>query len=183
MERNALEVLTDEHEGLQTLFRRVSGVDEDRPAVLKELLQTLSLHVSMEKQLLVPVLADRVPDGQALADGLSEYHDEVERIHVLVDRRKVNSPDVPELVTQLLDLTDAHIAEFGSALRPALQEALSPAELTELGASMVSDERELRTHPHPHLPDSGPLAKAAHWAASVVDRGRDQSTDIGRSSS
>jgi hypothetical protein len=183
MDRDALEVLSDEHDGLQTLFQRVSGVDEDRPAVLKELLQTLSLHVSMEKQLLVPALTDRVPDGEPVADRVSAYHDEVERIHVLVDRRKVNSPDVPELVTQLLDLTDAHIADFEATVSPALRTSLSPAELADLGTSMVSEERQLLTHPHPHLPEAGPLAKAAHWAASVVDRGRDQSTDIGRSSS
>jgi hypothetical protein len=183
MDRDALEVLSDEHDGLQTLFGRVSSIDEDRPAVLKELLQTLSLHVSMEKQLLVPVVTDRISDGDSLADQLSQYHDEAERIHVLVDRRKVNSPDVPELVTQLLDLTEAHIAGFDATIAPALRDALSAAELTELGTAMVSEERQLLTHPHPHLPDSGPLAKATHWAASVVDRGRDRSTDIGRTSS
>jgi hemerythrin-like domain-containing protein len=183
MERDAVEVLDDEHGKLESLFQRVSGVDEDRPAVLKELLLTLSMHVSVEKQMVVPVVKDRVADGEARAAELTDYHDEVQRIHVLLDRRKVNSTDVPELVTQLLDLTDAHIADARSTLLPALREALSAEELNELGRSMLSDERDLLTHPHPHLPDTGPVAKVSRWVASKVDRGRDESTDIGRTSS
>ena len=182
MDRDAINVLEDEHEGLLNLFQRVSGVDEDRPAVLKELLQTLALHVSVEKQMLVPVVKDRLEDGAALAARLSDYHDQIERIHVVLDRRKVNSPDVPDLVTQLLDLTTAHVDEARQTLEPALQQALSEEELAELGQAMVSDERQLQTHPHPHLPDSGPLGKVGRWAASIVDDRRDKSTDVGRAS-
>jgi hemerythrin-like domain-containing protein len=183
MDRDAIKVLDDEHDGLQVLFGRVSGEDEDRPAVLKQLLQALSLHVSMEKQMLVPVVKDRLSDGDAVAEQLADYHDEVGRIHVLLDRRKANSPDVPELVTQLLDLTERHVAEASSTLLPALRDALNETELAELGAAMVSDERQLLTHPHPHLPDRGPFKKVGRWAASVVDKERDRSTDVGRASS
>ncbi len=183
MGRDAVEVLSDEHDSLRDLFTRVSGVDEDRPAVLQELLKTLSMHVAVEKKMVVPVVKERVGDGDAQAGRLTDYHDQVERIHVLLDRRKVNSPDVPDLVTQLLDLTDAHIDEADATLLPALREALSAEELSELGTAMSSDDRDLLTHPHPLLPDTGPLAKVGRWAASVVDRGRDRSTDIGRSSS
>jgi Hemerythrin HHE cation binding domain len=119
MDRDAIEVLDDEHAGLETLFARVSGADEDRRAVLKQLLQTLSLHISMEKQILVPIVKDRLPDGDAAAAELTKYHDDIEHIQVLLDRRKVNSPDVPDLVTQLLDLTDGHIAAAKDTLFPS----------------------------------------------------------------
>jgi len=183
VDRDAITVLDDEHEGLQALFGRVSGVDEDRRAVLKQLLQTLSLHVSMEKQMLVPVVKDRLTDGEVLAGALSDYHDEVEHIQVILDRRKVNSPDVPDLVTQLLDLTEAHVAEAKASLFPALREALSIPELGELGTAMVSNERRLRTHPHPHVPEKGPLGKIGRRITSIIDRRRDKSADVGRASS
>ena len=182
MTENAIEVIVDEHSELQTLFERVSSPDEDRPAVLKQLVLTLSAHVSMEKQLLVPALKRRINDGADLAEQLTKYHDEVERVLVLLDRRKVNSPDVPDLVTELLHLTEGHVANAEAALIPALQAGLTSEELTDLGAAMVSDERQLLTHPHPHLPDSGPIAKASRWAASLVDRGRDRSADTNRAS-
>jgi hypothetical protein len=100
---------------------------------------------------------------------------------VTLDRRKVNSPDVPELVTNLLDLTDAHVTEADSQLYPALRQALSDDELKKLGEELLSDERQSASHPHPHLPQSGPLKKIAGEVASMVDRVRDHSTDIGRS--
>jgi hypothetical protein len=78
------------------------------------------------------------------------------------------------------ELTGGHVAEADTTLFPALCEALSAEDLTELGTIMVSDERQILTHPHPHLPGTGPVAKASRWAASFVDRGRDNSTDIGR---
>jgi hypothetical protein len=180
--RSAIEVLKDEHNRLQTLFARVSGVDEDRREILKQLMQALSVHVGMEKQLLVRVVNERVTDGNALAEQLCDYHNKAGRIMTLLDRRKVNSPDVPDLVTELLELTDGHIAEANRALFPALRVALSAGALAELGAAMGSDERHILTHPHPDLPTSGPFATISRWAASLVDRGRDNSTDIGRSS-
>lgn len=182
MTENATEVLASEHAELQTLFDRVSSPDEDRPAVLKQLVLTLSAHVAMEKQLLVPALKERISHGPDLAGQLTDYHDEVERVLVLLDRRKVNSPDVPDLVTELLELTKGHLADAEAAVIPALQAALTSEELTDLGAAMVSDERQLLTHPHPHLPDRGPIAKASRWAVSLVDRGRDRSADTNRTS-
>jgi hypothetical protein len=178
---DAVSVIEDEHRTLQSLFERVSKPDEDRPEVLKQIVRLLSSHVGAEKQLVVPVVRERVPDGELIADHLSDYHDEVEHILITLDRRKVNSPDVPALVTDLLRLTDTHVAEAQNDLFPALRQALTADELDELGGRMLSDERLTTSHPHPHLPQSGPLKKIAGEVASIVDRVRDRSTDIGRS--
>src|ERR1700722_10670964 len=102
---NAIEVLAADHAELDDLFDRVSGVDEDRALVLKQLVSKLSAHVAMEKQLVVPAAKDDLPGGGEIAERLSDYHEAVDRVLVLIERRKVNSPDMPELVTELLDLT------------------------------------------------------------------------------
>jgi hypothetical protein len=183
MDRDAVEVLADEHEGLRNLFAQVSREDVDRPAVLRQLLHALALHVSVEKQMLVPVVKDRLPDGDDLASHLVDYHNRVERIHVTLDRRKVNSPDVPDLVNQLLHLTEDHIAEAQETVFPELRTGLSESELADLGAAMVSDERDLLTHPHPHLPGGRSLSGIARRVAGFVDHNRDKSADIGRTSS
>lgn len=158
----------------------MSSPDEDRPAVLKELLQALANHMAMEKQVLIPILEDQIEGGSMLADRMTDEHDRVERCLTLLERRKVNSPDVPALVTDLLDITDAHISGGNSAVFPALRDALSAAELDELGAAMVSDERRRLTHSHPALPDTGPVAAVTRKVAEVVDNVRDRSADIGR---
>jgi hypothetical protein len=66
MTEDAIAVLGDEHATLKSLFNRVSSPDEDRKEVLKELMQALALHVSHEKQMLIPVLDDDVPNGSAM---------------------------------------------------------------------------------------------------------------------
>jgi iron-sulfur cluster repair protein YtfE (RIC family) len=93
--RSAVDVLSTEHDGLRVLFERVSSPDEDRPAVLKELLQTLANHMAMEKQVLVPVLKEKIVGGSQLAERMTDEHDRVEHTLTLLERRKVNSPDVP----------------------------------------------------------------------------------------
>ena len=180
---NAIEVLAGEHDEIQDLFRRVSSPDEDRPAVLKDLMQYLSGHVAVEKQMLMPVLKERVPGGAELADTLSDEHDRVEKILTLLERRKVNSPDVVGLVNELLDLSDRHIDEADASVFPAMRASLSGPELDELGAAITSDERSQLTHPHPALPDSGPVAGVTRKLAQVVDGVRDRSSDVNRTSS
>lgn len=180
MADNAIDVLTREHRHLQDLFSRVSSPDEDRPEVLKQLMQAIADHQEMERQMLVPVLKKRVEGGGPIAEHLGDEHGRVEHLLTLLERRKVNSPDVPDLVTELLDLNERHRAEADGTVFPALRSSLSGDELDELGQEMVSDERRRLTHPHPVLPDSGPVAAVTRKAAEMFDRVRDHSSDIGR---
>lgn len=180
MEQDAIVVLSADHAALETLFARVSQPEEDRPAVLSQLLRKLAAHVATEKQLVVPVLVDRSDEGKALADQLRHDHDVIEKLIVRVERRKVNSPDMPHLVNELLETTECHVRNADERLLPFLRDQLSKEELVDLGAAMRSDELQLTSHPHPHLPDTGPLAKITRKAAALFDRGRDSTTDLRR---
>jgi Hemerythrin HHE cation binding domain len=180
MDVNAIEVLSEDHSALQALFGRVSQPDENRPAVLDQLLKSLTAHVATEKQLIVPVLTGHSHEGKALAQQLGDDHDAIEKLVILVERRKVNSPDVPDLVNKLLEITQRHTRQADECLLPFLRDQLSEADLADLGAAMRSDERQLTSHPHPHLPDTGPLAKITRKAAALIDRGRDSTTDLQR---
>jgi hemerythrin-like domain-containing protein len=178
----AIDVLTDEHEQLVQLFERVSSPDEDRRKVLADLMQHLATHVAGEKQLLIPVLHDAVAGSTNMCDDLKGMHDRVEHLLTLLARRKFNSPDVPDMVNELLDLTDNHIAQAKTTIFPALREALSAQELDQLGARLTSDERHMLTHAHPVVPDAGPVAEVMRKGAELVDKVRDRSTGLGRSS-
>jgi hypothetical protein len=180
MKQDAIGVLSEDHAALLALFARVSEPEEDRPAVLGQLLRSLSAHVAAEKQLIVPALVDHSDGGKALAAQLGDDHDAIEKLVILVERRKVNSPDVPDLVNDLLEIVRRHAREADERLLPFLRGRLDEADLADLGAAMRSDEEQLTSHPHPHLPDTGPVAKITRKAASLIDRGRDSTTDLGR---
>lgn len=183
MAGNAVEVLADEHRKLEDLFDRVSSPDEDRPEVLKQVMQMLSTHVAAEEQMLIPVLRQQVPGGDDMAAKLDDERARVEEIMTSLERRKVNSPDVVGLVNDLIDITSSHIADAESSVFPALEESLSAEELNRLGQDLASDERRKLTHSHPWLPDRGPMAGAATKVAEVVDHLRDRSPDINRTTS
>jgi hypothetical protein len=180
-DKSIVEVLGEQHRELSSLFERVSQPDEDRPEVLKQIIKTLSVHVSGEKQVLVPVVADELTGGQDLAKHLSAYHDEVGRVLLLLDRRKVNSPDVPGLVTDLLRSTERHVAECDAEVFPALDRNFSPDKLAQLGSRLAAGDYQALSHPHPHIPQAGPLGTIVGGVASAIDRVRDKSADIGRS--
>lgn len=180
MSEDAPTVLRREHAELQELFGRVSSPDEDRADVLQELMKRLAAHLDMETQLVLPALRERVEGGAEAADELADEHHRAERTLTVLGRRKVNSPDVPDLVTELLDLTDGHVARAESAWLPALEDALGTDELERMGAEMTSGERRRLSHPHALVPDAGPLAGAGRKVAEVVDRVRDRSTDVNR---
>ncbi len=182
MSNGAIEVLQGEHGELQHLFDRVSSPDEDRPKVLEALMQRMAAHVDMEKELLFPVLRERVEGGGSVVDRLREGHGSVEHTLTLLERRKANSPDVADLVTDLLGAFSDHVTYADETVLPGLA-VLSEPELAELGQAMASEERRKLTHAHPAVPDSGPLASVARKAAELVDRARDRSTNVGRTSS
>jgi hemerythrin-like domain-containing protein len=180
MTKTMTALLAAEHAELEALFERVSSPDEDRVAVLNQLTRLLSAHVDVERQLLLPVLEDRVPDGEALSSQIRDDHKHIDHHVKLLERRKPNSPDVPDLVTDLLHITTAHVSLANARVLPGLEQALSETELGELGQQMSSDERRVLNHPHPALPNRGPLATVTRKAAEMVDHLRDRSAAAGR---
>lgn len=173
----AVQVLHDQHERITDLFDRVSSPDEDRPKVLKELLQELSAHIAVERSVLYPVVKDKDLGDAELSDHLKSYHDEIEKLLILIERRKYNSPDMPDLVTQMKDLTTAHVSEASGSLLPAMERTMSEAEKAELGTKLANADDVILTHPHPHLASTGPISRVTTRLAATFDRARDRTVD------
>ena len=162
-------VLNAEHRALRELFRRVASPDEDRRKVLNTLMQTVTSHAEMEKHILAPVLKARVAGGDAMAERMISEHDRIEHLLTLMERRKFNSPDVPGMVTELLDLNDAHITDADTTILPGLRAALSDEELSDLGRRITSGQARQLTHSHPIVPGNGPIAGITHKLAEIID--------------
>lgn len=181
MTEDAVAVLETEHATVEDLFARVSSPDEDRKEILTQLMQTLALHVSLEKQLLIPVLNGHVRDGPAVAERIRDDHDHVEKILTRIERRKFNSPDIPDWVNELHAILERHIDEANATVFPGLRDALTTDQLGELGERMVSNKRHMHTHAHPVRPDNGPIADLTAKVAQRLDGRRDRSqNDAGR---
>jgi hypothetical protein len=171
---SALDVLAREHEDLKKLFVQVQDPTVDRASVWLEIVNLMATHVAVERSFLFPLVKRHKLGGPALASQLRHDYGHMEHLLVLTERRKINSPDMPDLVTQLIDLFQSHLGLCENTLVPALSEALDEEHLDELGAKMRGAESVIISHPHPHLLALGPLYRLTTRMASAWDRTRDR---------
>jgi hypothetical protein len=171
---SALDVLAREHRDLQDHFVRVRDPEANRAAVWMEIVQLMSAHVAVERSFVYPIVRRQHLGSEHLADLLRHEYRSMEHLVVLTERRKINSPDMPELITKLLDVFEEHLARCEGELIPALRKALTQEQLDELGAKMRAAESVIVSHPHPHLLALGPLYRVTTRMASKWDRTRDR---------
>ena len=171
---NALDVLVREHRNLQEHFANVRDPDADRRSAWLETVKLMSAHVAVERSFIYPLVRRRQLGSTHLADLLRHEYRSMEHLVVLTERRKINSPDMPELVTKLLDVFEEHLTRCENQLIPALGDAFDQRELDELGAKMRAAESVIVSHPHPHLLALGPLYRLTTRIASWWDRTRDR---------
>ncbi len=175
MDESALDVLSREHHDLREGFAQLRSSDADRGALWLEIVRQVTSHVAVECSFLYPLVKRRPLGSPHFADELRHDYRRMEHLLVLTERRKINSPDMPDLVNQLLDVFDAHLERCERVLVPTMREKLSPAELDDLGAKMRGAENVILSHPHPHLLALGPLYRWTTRLASAWDRTRDRS--------
>jgi Hemerythrin HHE cation binding domain len=174
MSEDAVDVLTREHQDLQELFVRVRDPNANRTAAWLETVKQVATHVAVERTFLYPLVKRRRLGSADLAGELRLDYKRMEHLLVLSERRKINSPDMPELVTELLDVFESHRDRCASDLVPAMREQLGHDELAELGAKMRGAENVILSHPHPHLLALGPVYQWTTRIASSWDRARDR---------
>jgi hypothetical protein len=105
--------------------------------------------------------------GDGFPEELKSDYDEIDRLLVLIERRKANSPDVPQLVTELKDVIEGHLSRCRSALYPAIAVELSPEQERDLSEKLINAEEMVASHPHPHLLSLGRLS---NWLTRLLAR-------------
>ncbi|MGH9055455.1 MAG: hypothetical protein ACRDYY_06260 [Acidimicrobiales bacterium] len=95
----------------------------------------------------------------------------MEHLLVLTERRKINSPDMPELVSVLLDEFEAHKQRGATVATAVMRDALSQGELEQLGDTMGAAEKVILSHPHAYMLAAGPLYPWTTRIASIWDPG------------
>jgi hypothetical protein len=167
-------VLVREHQDLRALFARVRDREADRAEAWRDAVTPITTHVAVERSCLYPLVKRRRLDLGPLAHDLRHDYKHMEHLLVLTERRKINSPDTPELVTDLLDVFESHQERCETILLPAPRDRLSQDELDELGAKMRGAENVILSYPHPHLLALGPVYRGTTRLASTWDRVRDR---------
>lgn len=169
------EILERQHRDIAELFDRVHDPEADRSRALAEAIKQIATHVAVERTYLYPLLKQRRLGSARLGRELLADYKRMEKLLVMVDRRKLNSPDMPELISELAEVFDEHHKRCSTMLMPAMERQLSPAELERVGARMLGAENMILSHPHPYLLLlGGPVYQWTTRLASKWDRVRDR---------
>ena len=167
-------MLSREHDRLSQAFDRIRDEHVDHVAAWHTAVKLMTTHVAVERTFLYPVVRKRHLGAPGLDRQLQHDYSRLEHLLVLTERRKINSPDMVDLVTELLGVFEAHVDRCATGLIPAMDKSLSPAEMEELGIAMSAAENVIVSHPHPHLLALGPVYPLTTRMASRWDRWRDR---------
>lgn len=171
MPRDAIEMLTADHREVESLFQQVEAGGAEKDTV-DRIVRELSIHDAIERELLYPLVAEKVPtDGERLAEQSLDEHQDVARL--LADIEAAGDADRSSLLTELIRSVRDHVALEEGPIFSKLRTVSEQSELLDLGQRLEDARSKAPTHPHPHTPRSAAGARVAGRAASAVDRVRD----------
>lgn len=163
-----------DHRRVEELFDELETAEpEQRRGLLDQLVSELSIHASLEEQILYPVVRLSVPDGDDLVDESLADHQEAKEQLVLLDKMTGTEHDFAEKIEELASDIAEHVGEEEEQVLPLLREHLDEDILNQLGEQFEAMRGGAPTRPHPMAPNEGPAAMIAAPLASILDRVRD----------
>jgi len=181
---NALKLLKNDHRTVEALFKQFEKAGDkafkEKQELARRIVKELSIHASIEEQLLYPAARarDERLDDQVL-EALEEHHvakwtlNEIERMSPEDERFDAK-------VTVLIENIRHHVKEEENELFPKLERLMGKAELEAIGAALEQAKLIAPTHPHPMSPDTPPGNVIAGGLAKILDMGRDAAREVGR---
>ena len=151
-----------------------------RAKVVEALIIESSKHEAAEEQYFWPTVRDRVPGGAQLTDHAISQEDVAKHVLARLNKLAPSDPEFDDLLAGFIPAARVHIAYEENQVWPALREALSAAEATDLGEKLADAKKTAPTRPHPSTPASPGVLKAASPAVAAADRIRDAVTGRGQ---
>src|SRR5688572_971514 len=171
---NAITLLKTDHGNVEALFKQFEALGRDgdpaeKRRVVDHIIEQLSVHSSVEEQLLYPLLRDRLEDDFPILEALEEHHvakvtlSEIEKLAPTKERFDAK-------VTVMIESVRHHVEEEERDLFEMMRVHLSATELEELGDAMEEAKKTAPTRPHPLTPDQPPLQTLIAMPVAVLDK-------------
>lgn len=164
---DALESSPDNSTGATT------AVISARKAVAQRLIIDSSSHEAAEEQYFWPVVRERLPDGNSLADEAIEQETVAKQILNELDKLAGPQHEFDALIDTFIPACRAHIEFEEARVWPGLRKVLSPDESQELGKKITKAKEHAPTRPHPRTPPTPAALATLGPAVAVVDKLRD----------
>jgi hemerythrin superfamily protein len=171
-----IRIIKQDHRRVKVLFRRLEQAKSkaERQKVGEEIIEELSVHATIEEQLIYPWLrnAKGGRSTDAVLNALEEHHAmklvlaELDAMDAGDERYKAKFHVVREAV-------ESHIEEEEQKLLPLLERSLDAETSENLTSAMRIMKTAAPNHPHPAAPDEPPGNLIAAMLAKMGDAGKD----------
>lgn len=141
MAADVITMITTDHRELERLFEHMRQNPDSRPLVLPLAVAMLTAHSRAEEEHVYPVVAKEAGEKGEARHGTEEHHEAEELGRSLLDM----DPGSDAFATGLEKFTGAvlhHVKEEEDDILPALEKAVGPDRLRQLGAAFA--ERRAR---------------------------------------
>jgi hemerythrin superfamily protein len=175
---DAIKLTKEDHRTVERLFKQFEQAGpralKTKQRLAQRIIKELSVHASIEEQLLYPALRKAEGDGQV--DEAIHEHQEVKELLARLDGMGPEEAGFDQTVYEVIKDVTHHAKEEEKEMLPRLRKAMSRKDLEELGDRMKAAKKLAPTRPHPNAPNEPPGNVAAGMVAGVMDRARDAVT-------
>ena len=189
---NVFDILRADHREVEQMLAALEGSPAQanratpmRPEARKKLTQKLiiesSKHEAAEEEYFWPVVRDRLPDGDRLADHAIAQETDAKQVLARLEKLSAGQAEFSELLSKYIPAARKHIGYEEAIVWPTLQAALTAAEAEELGKDIALAKEIAPTRPHPHIPPQPSVLKTTGPAVAAADKVRDELSGRGDS--
>lgn len=184
---DALLLLAREHDELRSEVDVLISVEPGGPheksdlrASVQRAVSAASAHEAAEDEHFWPVVRHRLPEGERLAETGRAHELELKRILQALDSRHPGDIDFDDLLQELRELLEDHVAFEEGYVWPRLDLAMTEHERLDMGGRLGRAEELAPTRPHPSEfadPSKHPVISRG---VALLDRGVDRVAARGR---
>lgn len=151
---NAVALIEEDHRKAEELFQKFQQAGprayKTKERIAQRITKELSVHASIEEELLYPALQRAEGNGQ-VEEALHE-HQEVKEALAKLEQMSPDDPRFDETMNQLIQDVKHHVEEEERDMLPRLRDALPRQDLEELGDQMRTAKKTAPTGPHAKRP-------------------------------
>ncbi len=176
----ASKLLTKDHRTVKGLFRKFerAKASTERRRLAEEIIEELSVHATIEEELVYPALRQGNPRlDDSVLEALEEHH--VAKLTLAeLDKMDVDDERFSAKMKVLRESIEMHIAEEEEKLLPRLDQLLSDDQDEALAQALIEAKESAPDHPHPMAPDTPPGNIVSAMLAKVLDFGKDMARGV-----
>jgi hemerythrin superfamily protein len=167
--------IKDDHRKVEALFEKFEQGhgNRDKQRIAEQIIEELSLHASVEEQLIYPLIRMRDKGAEdAVLEALEEHHLAKTTLAEL-DEMAVEDERYEAKMTVLAESVRHHIEEEERDLLPKLERLTTDTERARIAEALPRLKELVPNHPHPMAPDTPPQSLFGGLLAKVLDTTKD----------